>query len=90
MIQKKYVEPIETGAIIPSELPQGTKFDIVSVMIQLLNLKEIFVGLPTDDVTMHIISSVGICTSYNFSRVSQKAIRRKLFSFSLAGDATCG
>lgn len=28
-----YIEPIETGAIISSELPQGTKFDITSAII---------------------------------------------------------
>lgn len=34
-----YVEPIDISVIIPVELPQGTKFDIMSIVIQLLNLK---------------------------------------------------
>lgn len=62
-----YVEPIKTGAIISPELTQGTKFDITSAMIQLLNLKGVFVDLPTDDANMHIMNFVGIYTSYNFT-----------------------
>lgn len=34
-----YVEQMKTGAIIPPKMPQGTKFDIMSIVIQLLNLK---------------------------------------------------
>ena len=55
-----YFEPIETGAIIPRELPQGTKFDITSAMIHLLNLKGVFVGLPSDDPNMHVMKFVGV------------------------------
>lgn len=77
----EYVEPIETGAIISPELLQWVKFDITSAMM--LNLKVLFDGLPTDDGNMHIINFVGICTSYNLSRVSQEALRLRLFLFSL-------
>lgn len=37
-----YVDPAETGAIIPPTLATNVKFDITSVTIQLLNLKGVF------------------------------------------------
>ena len=55
-----YLEPVETGVIIPPELPEGTKFDITSAIIHLLNLKGVFLGLPTDDTNMHVMSFMGI------------------------------
>ena len=83
-----YFEPIETGAIIPRELPQGTKFDITSAMIHLLNLKGVFAEIPMDDPNMHVMNFVGVCTSYNLPGVDQEAIRLRLFPFSLTGEAT--
>lgn len=43
---------IDTRAIIPPELPQEVKFDTTSAMIQLLNLKGVFVGLPNNNTNM--------------------------------------
>lgn len=57
-------------------------------MIQLLNLKGVFISLPTDDANMYIINFVRIFTLYNLPEVSQKAIRLRLFLFSLMREAT--
>lgn len=46
----------------------------MSVMIQLLNLKGVFVGLLTNNANKHIINYVGICALYNLSRVSKEAL----------------
>lgn len=67
-----YVEPIEIVTVILLEFPQDNKFGITSVTIQLVNLMGVFDGLPTDDVNMHIMNFMGICTSYNMLEVSQK------------------
>ena len=83
-----YFEPVETGAIIPPELPQGAKFDITSAMIHLLNLKGVFAGLPTNDTNMHVMNFVGVCTSYNLPGVDQEAICLRLFPFFLTGETT--
>lgn len=65
-----YVEPIKMGVIIPLELPKGTKFDIMSTMIQLLNLKRVFVGLSTDDANIHLMNFMEIYTLYNLPGIS--------------------
>lgn len=67
-----YVEPIEMIAIIPPKFLLGTKFDITSSMIQLLNLKIVFDVVPTNYVYMHIMNFVGICTLYILFGISKK------------------
>ncbi|KAK4709768.1 hypothetical protein R3W88_004281 [Solanum pinnatisectum] len=52
-----------TGAILLHTLPPGVKFTITSTMIQLLNLKGIFRGAPTDDASQHLMNFVAICKS---------------------------
>lgn len=54
-----YVKLIEMGALIPPKSPQGTKFDIMNMKIQLLNLKEVFSSLPIHDANMHIMKLWG-------------------------------
>lgn len=66
------VKKIKTSSMIPLELAIERKFDITSAMIQLLNLKRVFLGFPTDEVNMHTIKFVGIFTLYNLLRVSYK------------------
>lgn len=56
--------------------------------MQLLNRKNVFASLPMDDVDMHIINFIRICTLYNLPGVSDKALKIRLFLFSLIGKAT--
>lgn len=83
-----YLDPIETCVIILPELPQGVKFDIMNVMIYLLNLKRVFAGLLINGENIHVMNFIGICTLYNVPEVSQKEIKLSLFSFSLIREAT--
>lgn len=76
-----YAEPTEIGVIILSVLLPNVKFNITSDMIQLLNLKVVFVGLLTFDAIMHLINFIGICTLYTISGVDQKALRLDYFLF---------
>lgn len=82
------MEVIEKGAIIPSKLPQGTKFDFTSVKIQLSNLKEVFVGLLINDANMHIMKFVGIYTWNNFPEMTLEVILLRLLQFSTIGETT--
>ncbi|PHT77177.1 Receptor-like serine/threonine-protein kinase SD1-6 [Capsicum annuum] len=77
-----------TGGIIPPLLVPGEKFNITSTMIQLLNLKGLFGDLPGDDPNLHLVNFVTICKSFDNPRVGQNAIRLRLFSLSLSGEAT--
>lgn len=83
-----YVEPVKTKSIVSPTLPLNVKFDITSVMIQLLNLKGVLLGSETDDVNMHIANFIGICILYTILGVDQEAFRLRLFPFSLTGEAS--
>lgn len=54
-------------------------------MIQLLNLKGVFLGLATDDTNMHLANFIGICTSYTILGVDQKVFKVAVVPFSLTG-----
>ncbi|PHT29434.1 hypothetical protein CQW23_30970 [Capsicum baccatum] len=78
----------DTGAIIPLPLAAEAKFNIISTMIQLLQLKGLFGGLACDDLNMHLINFISICKSFDNPGVGQNAIRLRLFPLSLSGEAT--
>lgn len=83
-----YVEPVEIEAIIPPALPLNMKFDIISDNIQLLNLRGVFVGLPIDDLNLHLAYFIGIFTPYTTLGVNQESLRLRLFPLTLPGKAS--
>ena len=80
-------QPVLAGAIVLPPLMGGAKFDVTSTMIQLLNSRGLFTGLPSEDPNQHIWNFTGICAAYQLPGVSQEAIRLRLFPFSLTGEA---
>lgn len=63
-------------------------FDITNAMIQLLNLKGVFAGLPNDDINVYLINFIGICSSHTITWVDKEDLRLRFFPFSLTGEAT--
>lgn len=49
-----YVDLTEIEAIISPALLLNMMFDVTNCMIQLLNLKGVLVGSPTDETNMHL------------------------------------
>ncbi|KAF3659204.1 hypothetical protein FXO38_12802 [Capsicum annuum] len=54
-----------TSVIIPPPLAPGEKFNIISTMIQLLNLKGLFGGVLEDDPNLHLVNFLTICNSFD-------------------------
>lgn len=80
---------IEIGAIVPPLLPPRIEFNITNAMLQLLNLKGVFTGLPTTTtMNLHLMNFLEIHTSNNLSNMSQDAIILCLFFFLLTREAT--
>ncbi|PHT40658.1 hypothetical protein CQW23_19512 [Capsicum baccatum] len=76
------------GAIIHPPLAPGAKFNIISTMIQLFQLKGLFGGVAGDDPNMHLIKFISTCKSFDNPGIGQNAIRLRLFPLSLSGEAT--
>ncbi|PHT28539.1 DNA-directed RNA polymerase subunit beta [Capsicum baccatum] len=77
-----------TGSIIPPPLAPGSKFNITSTMIQLLQLKGLFGGLAGDNPNMHLINFISTCKSFDNPGIGQNVIRLRLFPLSLSREAT--
>ncbi|PHT97467.1 50S ribosomal protein L22, chloroplastic [Capsicum chinense] len=96
VISKTEVNGGTTGEIIPPPLAPGAKFNITSTMIQLLNLKGLFGGLPGDDPNLYLVTFVTICKSFNNPKVGQNAIQLRyakyddLTELGLAYQGVCG
>ncbi|KAH0661572.1 hypothetical protein KY284_026503 [Solanum tuberosum] len=70
-----------TGAIVLPTLPPGVIFKITSTMIQLLNLKDMFMGAVGDDANQHLMNFVAIWKSQEIPVVRQTTMRLRLFPF---------
>lgn len=70
-------------------LPVGTKFDITSCMIQMLNIRRLSACKETDDAHMYLTNFTSVCKSNcNRPEVSPEAMELQLFPLSLKGEAT--
>lgn len=83
-----YVDPGNTQAIIPHAFQPDVEFDITITMIQILNIKEMFVSMDLDGTNMHLENFIVIFTWFMLPRVDQEEFRLRLFSFLLTFEAS--
>lgn len=79
-----------SGANFLHPLAPRVKFNITSIMIQLLDLKVFFGGLPSDDPNMNLVNFINSYKSFNYPGVGQNAICLRLFQLSLSWEELCG
>lgn len=75
-----YIELVKIVVIILLSFLKGLKFDLMSAMIRLLYLNDMFTNLLTDDAKVDIMNFVGICTLYNLPGVSQEVVKTKVIN----------
>ncbi|PIM99283.1 hypothetical protein CDL12_28225 [Handroanthus impetiginosus] len=73
------------SCVVFPELPAGVKVEIP--MIQMIQNTAQFCGLSHENPNRHIDNFLKICDTLRQEGVSKDALRLRLFSFSLLGDA---
>lgn len=77
-----------TGAIVLHVLHLVVKFTITFTMIQLLNIKGMFRETTIADANQHLMNFVGIYNALQNPGVNLTAMRLRIFSLSITGEAT--
>ena len=74
--------PSTTQPVIRRPAVQANNFELKSIPFQLLQGLQ-FTGLPHKDLNEHILNFLEVCDTVKYNRVSDDAIRLRLFPFSL-------
>src|SRR2546430_1464037 len=75
------------GSSIVRPPVEANSFELKPSMIQMIQHRTQFAGLPNEDPNQHISDFIELCDTVKYSGVSQDAIRLRLFSFSLRDKA---
>ena len=75
------------GSSIVRPPVEANTFELKPSMIQMIQHRTQFAGLPNEDPNQHISDFIELCDTVKYPGVSQDAIRLRLFSFSLRDKA---
>src|SRR4051812_15727306 len=75
------------GSSIVRPPVEANSFELKPSMIQMIQHRTQFTGLPNEDPNQHISDFIELCDTVKYPGVSQDAIRLRLFSFSLRDKA---
>ncbi|XP_038890753.1 uncharacterized protein LOC120080236 [Benincasa hispida] len=86
---KEYASPVlydfSPGIIYPTL--DGTRFEMKSVMLQMLQIAGQFRGAQGEDPHAHMKRFLETCNSFVIPRITPEAIRLSLFPYSLRDNA---
>lgn len=84
-------KPISLGVAGSIHLPPtvgNTVFQVISLMVHLFQMKELFGGHAVENANRHLHNFVRVCLSFKMNKINQESIRLRLFPFSLIREAT--
>ncbi|XP_052197256.1 uncharacterized protein LOC127804434 [Diospyros lotus] len=86
---RKYAMPKVDGisSSIQRPIVQANNFEIKPSIIQMIQTSVQFGGFPNDDPNQHLGNFLEICDTFRFNRVSDDAVRLRIFPFSLQDKA---
>ena len=65
---------------------KANNFELKSVILQMLQ-NILFHGLPSENPNMHLTNFIEVCDTVKFNRVTEEALKRRLFLLSLGDRA---
>ncbi|XP_021831504.1 uncharacterized protein LOC110771504 [Prunus avium] len=84
---REFGPPVATPSAIRRPSIAANNFEIKPAMITMLQNSSVFYGLPNEDPNIHLAIFLEICDTSKFNRVTDDAVRLRLFPFSLKDKA---
>ena len=83
LLEEFTLTPTLIQSVLCRPLIQANIFELKTVTLQLLKGIQ-FHGLPSEDPNTHLTSFLEVCGNVKYNRVTEEAIRLKLFPLSLS------
>lgn len=75
------LDDLQLGVVRPAI--EAGNFELMPLMLQMLNSNGKYAGLPHEDAQEHLKSFLLICTSFSQQSVPDDTLKMQLFSYSL-------